>query len=42
MKPLKKWEPIYRFGGNPTDYCVQPPLGTTVRATKPKKTKRKK
>lgn len=30
MKPLKKWEPKYRFGGNPADGLVPPVLGTVV------------
>lgn len=27
MKPRKKWEPVYRFGGNPTDWGKPNPLG---------------
>ena len=43
MKPRKKWQPDYRFGGNPADPIKPAPLGTKVpwRTMKAKKGKRK-
>ena len=42
MKPRKKWEPDYRFGGNPASHTKPAPLGTTSPyTTKSKKRKRK-
>ena len=45
MKPRKKWDPVYRFGGNPADYFTQAPLGENQyhipMKPKPKKGKRK-
>jgi hypothetical protein len=44
MKPRKKWEPVYRFGGGPADYWRPAPLGTTnrivVKTPKPKRKKK--
>lgn len=46
MKPRKKWEPVYRFGGGPGNYWVPAPLGTTntwqAKIKKPKTKKGKK
>lgn len=42
-RPRKKWEPEYRFGGNPTDWMKPKPLGENQNAyTVPKTKKRKK
>lgn len=42
-KPRKKWEPAYRFGGNPTDWMMPAPLGENQKhSTIPKSKKRKK
>lgn len=42
MKPRKKWEPLYRFGGNKASYMVPAPLGTTVPWKYPNAKKKKK
>jgi hypothetical protein len=43
MKPRKKWEPVYRFGGNPASFSKPAPLGaTSPYTTKTKSSKRRK
>lgn len=42
MKPRKKWEPDYRFGGNNASFYKPAPLGTTNPYSPPKKAKRRK
>jgi len=41
-KPRKKWEPEYRFGGNPADHIRPNVLGDNRIAYKPTKTKKRK
>ena len=42
MKPRKKWEPVYRFGGNPASFHVPAPLGTkSPYSTKPSKKRKR-
>lgn len=44
MKPRKKWEPEYRFGGDKSSWFKPPLLGQThriiVKASKPKRKKK--
>ena len=42
MKPLKSWEPKYRFGGNKASWMVPAILGTTNAWKAPKRPKSKK
>lgn len=42
MKPRKKWEPVYRFGGNPASSYLPPPLGQANGYRAPKAKKKKK
>lgn len=43
MSKRKKWEPEYRFGGNPASFYRPRPLGENASpyTVKPKKVKRK-
>lgn len=41
-KPRKKWEPVYRFGGNPASFYRPAPLGEGQWKIPIRKPKRKK